>query len=415
MRTTRNEGRTMSPIVMTHRRAPADRSSMAWFTLSVLLATASLAAGCASFIPDVGFTAVQKTTTERLGKDFVASSTDADQDTIAARVQPLLSAPLSVDSAVRIALLNNRDLQASFQDLGISEADRVRAGRLPNPGFTFGRLTRGSEVEIECGLHPNLARLLAMPALGEIEDRRMRQVQAVVATRVLSLASETRLAWLNAVAAEQTGRYARKVMEGAEAGAELARRMAAAGNFNGLQQAREQGFYAEAALALARAEQWRQTSRERLNRLMGLWGEQTTFALPERLPDLPNAPYDLPDVERVAMAQRLDVQGARLSAEQTARQLGLTKTTRFSNVLDLGVVRNSSNEAPTQRGWEVSVELPIFDWGTARVARAEAVYMQSAHRAAQTAIDARSQVREAYGNYRLGMFCTTRPIGVQLA
>ena len=98
--------------------------------------------------------------------------------------------------------------------------------------------------------------------------------------------------------------------------------------------------------------------------------------------------------------QRLDVQAARLAAEQTARNLGLTRATRVVNVLELGLVRNGSNEAPTQRGWEVSVELPLFDGGGARVARAEAVYMQAVHRAAATAIDARSEVREAYGAWR---------------
>jgi outer membrane protein TolC len=100
------------------------------------------------------------------------------------------------------------------------------------------------------------------------------------------------------------------------------------------------------------------------------------------------------------MAQRLDVQGAKLAAEQTASNLGLTRTTRFVNVLELGLMRNSSNEAPTQRGWEIGFELPLFDWGGARVARAEAVYMQTLHRAAETAINARSEVREAYTGYR---------------
>ena len=94
------------------------------------------------------------------------------------------------------------------------------------------------------------------------------------------------------------------------------------------------------------------------------------------------------------------MQAARLATEQTARNLGLTKTTRFVDVLELGAVRNSSNEAPTQRGWELAFELPLFDWGTARVARAESVYRQSLARAAETAINARSEVREAYGAYR---------------
>ena len=94
------------------------------------------------------------------------------------------------------------------------------------------------------------------------------------------------------------------------------------------------------------------------------------------------------------------MQGAKLAAEQTASNLGLTRTTRFVNVLELGVMRNSSNEAPTQRGWEIGFELPLFDWGGARVARAEGIYMQTLHLAAETAINARSEVREAYTGYR---------------
>src|SRR5690606_23974241 len=124
------------------------------------------------------------------------------------------------------------------------------------------------------------------------------------------------------------------------------------------------------------------------------------FSLPDRLPALPDEADAMPDVERRAIAQRLDVQAARLGVEQTAKNLGLTKATRFVDVLELGLVRNSSNEAPTQRGWEVRFELPLFDWSGARVARAAAIYMQALDRAAAIAIDARSEVREAYGAYR---------------
>jgi outer membrane protein TolC len=217
---------------------------------------------------------------------------------------------------------------------------------------------------------------------------------------MLGLAAETRKAYYSALAAEQTVTYTRQVKQTADASAELARRMEQVGNFSKLQRAREQAFYADAALNLARAEQAQRSSRERLTRLLGLWGAQTGFTLPARLPDLPEQADEMPDVERIALAQRLDVQAARLGAEQTAKNLGLTKATRWVNVLELGVVRNSSNEAATQRGWEISLELPLFDWGDARIARAESVYMQALNRAAETAINARSEVREAYGNYR---------------
>ena len=369
-------------------------------TTPTSLLAAALLAGCASFSPDSGFGVVEQTAQQRLGKELRWSRNAADQAAIDQRVAALLARPLSTDDAVQLALLNNRGLQASLQELGIGEAERVQAGRLPNPGFSFGRLTRGGEVEIERGLHFNLARLLALPQMQALESRRFAQTQGSVTLAVLALAADTRKAHLNAVATEEAVRYRRQVMQAAEAGAELARRMAQVGNFNKLQQAREQSFYADAALTLAQAMQAQRATRERLTRLLGLWGEQAGFTLPERLPDLPPAPIDQPDIERSAMAQRLDVQGATLAAEQTAKNLGLTRTTRWVNVLEFGAVRKSSNELPTQRGWELGFELPLFDWGDARVARAESVYMQALHRAAETAVNARSEVREAYGNYR---------------
>jgi len=310
--------------------------------------------------------------------------------------------PLSADDAVQVALLNNRGLQAAFHEMGITEADFVQAGRLPNPGFSFTRLRRGSEIEHERGIHFNLARLLAAPLLQQVESRRFAQTQATVTMQMLSFASETRKAYINAVAADESVRYMQQVKSAAEASAELARRMASVGNWSKLQQAREQGFYADAALNVARAERSQVAARERLTRLMGLWGTQTQFQLPERLPDLPREANELPDVEQRAMAERLDVQAAKVGTEQLARNLGLTRTTRFINVLEFGVVRNSSNELPTQRGYEVSLELPLFDWGGARVAKAEAIYMQAIDRAAETAVNARSQVREAYFAYRVG-------------
>jgi outer membrane protein TolC len=378
---------------MSRIRRSAARLGMASVALLAL-------SGCTGFSADGGMGPVAQTVKDRLGHELRWARSPQERQQLDERVLALLQQPLTMDAAVQLALLNNRGLQAAFHELGIAEADFVQASRLPNPGFSFGRTRQGDEIELERGLHLNLGRLIAMPLMRQVEARRFGQAQAMAAMNVLALAADTRKAWILAVSAEETVRYTRQVMQAAEASAELARRMAAVGNFNKLQQAREQGFYADAALNLARAERMRQAAREQLTRLLGLWGEQANFALPERLPDLPAAARDLPDVERVAMAQRLDVQSARLAVEQTAQNLGLTHATRFVNVLGFGLVRNSSNEAPVQKGWEVGFEIPLFDWSGARVAKAEHAYMHTAHRAAQTAIDARSEVRQAYGAYR---------------
>jgi outer membrane protein TolC len=103
----------------------------------------------------------------------------------------------------------------------------------------------------------------------------------------------------------------------------------------------------------------------------------------------------------MAMAQRLDVQAARLQTEALAKNLGLTKATRFINVLEFGPARVLEGTADSgyKKGYEVSLQLPLFDWGTAKVAKAEALYMQSVNVVAQMAINARSEVREAYQGY----------------
>jgi outer membrane protein TolC len=371
------------------------------FTRVALLVTVvSLLAGCATFSKDGGFDEVATLAKERLGKELRWPRAPAERAALDQQVAALLASPLTVDDAVQIALLNNRGLQAAIFELGISEADLVQAGRLPNPGFSIGRFRRGDELEIERGIHFNLARLLALPLLAEVEGRRFVATQRVVAGEVLSLAAQTRRAYYQALAAAETVRYARQVREAAHAGAELARRMAQAGNWNKLQQAREHGFYADAQLSLARAEQAYGGAREHLTRLLGLWGSQTEFLLPERLPDLPKEALGIPMIEQQAMRERLDLQAARHATQQLAANLGLTRSTRFINVFELGLERNSSNEKPVERGYEIRFELPLFDWGGARVAKAEAIYMQAVNRAYEMAVNARSEVRAAYLGYR---------------
>jgi outer membrane protein TolC len=370
--------------------------------LSLLFAAAL--GGCASFSPNGGLGPAQQAARERLAnKEIAFARSAAEQDRLDARVAELLREPLTADAAVQVALFNHRGLQASLHDLGLAEADLVQASRLPNPGFSFGKFSAGDEREIERGFHFSLARLIALPAQREAAQRRFEAAQGTAAMRVIEQGQSARRAWVQAVAAQEGLRYARQVMQAAEASAELARRMQQVGNFSALQRAREQAFYADAALNAARAEQAERAAREKLARTLGLWGAQLDFRLPDRLPDLPRAAREMPDAESRAVAERLDVQGARLAAREAAARAGMAGPLRFTQGLELGLERNSSNEGPTERGWELGFEIPLFDWGDARRARADHEVQQAIKRAEQTAIDARSEVREAYGAYRTAL------------
>ena len=163
--------------------------------------------GCASLQPDAGFGVVEQQAKDRLGKEVAWARTDRDRAALDARVADLLAAPLSADAAVQIALLNNRGLQASFDQLGIADADRVQASVLPNPGFSFGRLRQGSGTEIDRSITFNLAHLLSLPLARQIERQRFEATRGAALMSVLTLASQTRKAYYLAVAADETVRY----------------------------------------------------------------------------------------------------------------------------------------------------------------------------------------------------------------
>lgn len=370
------------------------------------LCAAAVLSGCASFSADGGFDRIQQAAQQQTGKRTTWMRSVQDIDSVAHSVNALLEKPLTVDDAVQIALLNNRALQARYSDLGIAEATLVQASRMPNPGFSFARTHGGDELKIDRSLTLSLMSLLTLPASTAIESRRFEQSKLLVAQSMLQTAADTRKAYYQAVASQQSLSYQEQVRLAAEIGHELSQGMASRGNFSQLDVAREQVFYADTQAQLTRMRKQANADREKLIRLLGLSGMAGTaqqpranLRLPPRLPDTPALAATLQDVETTAMTQRLDIQAMKMEVDALATSLGLTQTTRFVNVLDLGLMRNAERGKAVENGYEISIEIPLFDWGGARVAKAESVYMQAVHTLAQTAIDARSQVRENYDGY----------------
>jgi outer membrane protein TolC len=359
---------------------------------------AVLLAGCASL-----------STPEALRRDvaqLTAGRTGLPADAQAQTVRELLSRqPLDADAAVRVALLHNPALEASLAALAISDAERVQAAQLPNPHFSLGRLREAQSLEIERMLTFNVISLVTLPWRAQYADQALQLARLRAAQEVIRTAAETRKAWFNAVAARQSAQYMRDAREAAEAGAELARRMARAGNWSKLQQAREQATLADISAQLARAEQAAVAEREKLTRLMGLWGADAGYTLPDRLPELPKALADQGDIEATAVRERIDVRAARDESLYVARSLGLTRATSVVDALSVGLVRNThfdnaAGERETTRGFEVELPIPLFDWGQARTARAEATYVQSVARIREVGVRARSEAREAWHGWR---------------
>jgi len=374
----------------------------------VLLCSAAVLSGlngCAGFSKDGGFTSVAAATHSRLDKRVAWPRTEGEAAKCAAEVAQLLSHPLTADDAVQVALLNNRALRASFEDLRISEADLVQSGRLPNPRFDLTHAGADGQYDIVETLSFNVLSLLTMPYAHDIETRRFARAQSAAFLEVAQLAAATRKAYFEALAARQSLQYLEQVSAAAETGSILAQRMLAAGNWNSIDQAREQVFYADAARDLVRARRAEAAARESLLRLMGLPGgdgSADAVLLAPALPELPAGIEEQPDVERTVLQNRVDLQLMRQNIDALARSLKLTKATRVINVLEAGPswAKQGPSDAAYERGYAVTLEIPIFDSGAARLRKSEALYAQAVDRFAQAALEARSQVREAYAAYR---------------
>lgn len=379
---------------------------MKYFKIVLAYSLALLLGGCAT-------TAIERNVTfvDTYAKANVGASVKWQQnrqDAAAARefAERLLASPLTQDVAIKLALALSPAFQAVLSDGAALSAAATQSARLANPIFTFERLTRrdGGAVDIDIGrmLSVSLLEFITLPSRLKVAESMQVQAQLRGAMNVVEMTDNVRQAWVRAVAAQQSLAYFEQVMDAAEASAELAKRLYKVGNFSKLQRARQQVFYADAAAQLARAQQSAMATREALIRVLGL---DTTLAdklqLPPRLPDLPSQPKSETLVTQAAIDQRLDVQMAVAEINWLATKYGLTKVTSYANLFHVGVIRNSETGKPAQRGVELELSIPLFDWGDTYRSQAHAQYLAATQRVIETSINAESVVREQYAAWRV--------------
>jgi outer membrane protein TolC len=370
---------------------------------AIIAAAASLSA-CRTFSPDGGMDTVAAVAGTGLSKDVVQIRSAEDAAAVEARVTRLLHRPLSADASVQIALLNNLGLQAAYNRLGIAEALAVKASRPPALSFAISEVSTPVEFDIERKVIGSMLSLLTMPARTRIAADQFAQAELRAAEETLRVAAETRRAYVRAVAAREIAAARGEAKANAEASAELAGHLKQTGAVNKLDQARREVFATEAAAELAGARQQAVAAREKLTRLMGLWRSDLDAYLPSALPALPGSRRSVRDIEQDALNARVDVQMARLEMEAMARSYGLTRKTHFLNVLDAAGISKTQKNKGEQRanggGYELVLEVPLFDFGKVNVREAEQRYLEAANRLGQLGVNAASEAREAYGAYR---------------
>ena len=355
-------------------------------------AWAVLLAGCTAIPNESGLQEVGREVAQRQPLNLQWRRDAASDQAADAEVRRLLAGTLDVEAAVQVALLSNRRLQATYETLGVAQADLVQAGLLRNPVFGWSRQQGGDVMQTVWGVEFDFIGLLLRSRRQDIEGIRYEHARLGVVQAVLLHAKETRQAWIEAVAAAQDANFMTQVTELAAIEAELGQRQYRAGNLALRDALRQQAFHTESATLLAQAQNQAVSARERLARMLGIAAER--IQLPKALPTLPGAMPDFTGIEDQGLRQRIDLQMAQKEVEAMAAGLKITRDTRWINLFDLGVETESATGERRITGPTLRLELPVFDQGQARVSRQEALYRQSESQLYAMAVEARSEIRE---------------------
>ncbi|WP_192177398.1 TolC family protein [Mesorhizobium amorphae] len=387
-----------------------------FLNIAAAMAIPLIAAGCTTTAalddvsdPVAGFTTVTARAGAVTGKRTAWVQSREDAQALSAQVKSLVQKRIiGPDVAVQVALLNNKGLQAAYAEIGLSAADVWQETMLANPTISVGMIGVDPVRTIEGAVVSNILALATRQRRVAVADTRFRQAQLRAAEETLRLAADTRRAWINAVSAWESVSYLNKAQAAADAASELAQKLGETGAFTKTGQAREHVFYAEITGQAAEARLAARTAKEQLTRLMGLWGPDVDYSVPNTLPALPKGAKAKRAIEAEALKNRVDLEVAKLELEALAKSYGLTEATRYVSDLELlsgaEVEREESEEGGTETSVAPTLELefviPIFDTGKARMRKAELAYMQAANRMAEKAVNIRSEARSAYDAYR---------------
>lgn len=355
------------------------------------------AAGCAHVPTDSGFDDVEHAVAERTGHRVHWNRGSTSDQAVAATVRSMLAEPLSTDEAVQIALLNNRNLQAAYEELGVAQADIVQAGLLRNPIFDaeVRFVEGGGGTGLELAVVQDFLDVFFIPLRKRIAENAFEAAKLRVTGAVIDLAGQVRTGYFACVAAGQMLELRQSVAASTEASYDLARRLRAAGNITELDLANERALHEQAKLDLARAEATVLEARERLNVLLGLWGEAVYWTAVQRLPDLPDEEVATDGIERHAVEASLELAATRNEIEAAARTLGLRRRFALLPEAEAGIAGEREPEGEWAVGPAFSAPIPLFDQGQARTLAARSAFDRARHRYAAAAIEVRSAARGA--------------------
>lgn len=364
---------------------------------AILIGAIAALAAHAVFARENVFAPVAQAVKERTHRAPHWAQDLAAQEASLSEARSLLQRPLTLSAAVHVALLCNRDLEASFEEIGLAYADVREARMLANPSADLevkfpDRAPTGPLYE--WGVAQNFLSLLMIPLRSRVARDQLASAQLRAAGGVVRLVADVKIAFYTVQADQAILAKLHSIQEGQSASLSLTQKLQAAGNVPDLNLLREQAAYDRGRLGIALAESEGREHREKLNRLLGAWGADADWKIAGDLHPVPESLPTTKGLESLAVRNRLDLAFARSQLESTVRALGLEKRFRFVGALDFGLAGETDPDRTNLTGPSIHLELPIFNQGQARIARGEAQLRMAQRRFEGLAIEIRSEVRE---------------------
>jgi cobalt-zinc-cadmium efflux system outer membrane protein len=303
---------------------------------------------------------------------------------------------MTADEAVQIALLNNRRLQAVYEDLGVGRAELIQAGLLENPVFEGSLRMDGSDEIFELAVVQDFLSVFTIPLRRARATADLEQAKRRVTAAVVDLAGRTRIAFYRHQAAEQALALMRTMLQSTDASYEAAKRLHEAGNITELALAGERALYEQARIDVSRAEAAVVSARERLNALLGLYGDDTKWRATAELPGLAGELPAPEEIERRAILASLDLGAAKWQVERAGQVLGLARMKSLIPEFGGGVDAERDSDGTWFAGPLIASVIPIFDWGQGSRRKAAAELRRAWREYSALAVEIRAEVRAAH-------------------
>jgi cobalt-zinc-cadmium efflux system outer membrane protein len=340
--------------------------------LNILSFLILLLVGCAVKTAP-GWKRFQEMAKERTDQELLWEKSEAEQEVIQKELDEFLTDGLSRQEAVRVALLNNRLLQSSFEELGISKSDLVQAGLFSNPSlsavFRF-LISSGSGTNIDADLFFPISDLWQIPFRKKAAAAQMEATVMRVGQTVIETVAEAKHAYDAVYYLGEARRETEEILDRFMAIRDQVVVRRDFGYMSDLDVYLAQTMVAEAEIQLARFEGELAIARSHLNRVLSFELRQIGYEIQGGAAEETLALPDLGKAVRYATDHRLDIQMARFKVQRAERTLELEKARILKHVA-VGVSYEREADGADVFGPGFDIELPIFDQNQAQIAKAQ--------------------------------------------